>query len=73
VRIDGGPWQPAELAAEDTVDTWRQWRFVWKATSGRHTIQTRATDKSGYTQTSRRVPPDPDGATGWHSVAVTVG
>ena len=25
VRIDEGDWQPAELAAERTIDTWRQW------------------------------------------------
>jgi len=29
----------------------------------------RATDKSGYTQTSVRTDVVPDGATGWHSVS----
>ncbi|NED62002.1 oxidoreductase, partial [Streptomyces sp. SID10244] len=27
VRIDDGAWQPAQLAEEYSVDTWRQWRF----------------------------------------------
>lgn len=72
VNIDGGPWQEATLAAEDTVDTWRQWVYSWDATPGSHTIQARATDKSGYTQTSERAAPRPNGATGWQSVVVNV-
>ena len=72
VRIDGGAWQPARLADVDTTDTWRQWSFAWSANPGRHTVEVRATDGEGITQTGERVPPFPDGATGWHSVAVTV-
>lgn len=29
VRVDGGDWHPAKLAAEDTKDTWRQWVWEW--------------------------------------------
>jgi DMSO/TMAO reductase YedYZ molybdopterin-dependent catalytic subunit len=72
VRVDGGPWQAARLAAEDNIDTWRQWVYEWDAPRGQHTLQVRATDNSGYTQTSRRQPPPPNGATGWHTVQVTV-
>ncbi len=72
VRLDDGDWQPARLATEDTVDTWRQWVYAWDATPGPHTLQVRATDTTGYTQTGRQAPPAPDGATGWHSVEVTV-
>jgi DMSO/TMAO reductase YedYZ molybdopterin-dependent catalytic subunit len=72
VRIDGGAWQPARLAEQDTIDSWRQWVYEWDATPGSHVLEVRATDKSGATQTSRRVPPRPDGATGWHNVSVTV-
>ncbi|RDG38632.1 sulfite oxidase [Streptomyces corynorhini] len=72
VRVDGGDWQPAKLAAEDTKDTWRQWVWEWPATSGNHTLEVRATDRDGYTQTSERVGTVPDGATGWHSVVVAV-
>lgn len=72
VSVDGGPWQPTRLAAEDTTDTWRQWVYDWHAVGGNHTIRVRATDKAGYTQTGHRVPPIPDGATGWASTAVTV-
>ena len=72
VRVDGGAWQQARLATEDGIDTWRQWVYAWDAEPGSHDLEVRATDADGSTQTSRRVPPRPDGATGWHSVAVTV-
>ncbi len=72
VRVDGGPWQRAELAAEDNIDTWRQWVWTWDATPGNHQLEVRATDRSGYTQNSQRAPIAPDGSTGWNSVNVTV-
>lgn len=33
VQIDDGPWLPARLAPEYSVDTWRQWWFAWQATA----------------------------------------
>ena len=53
-------------------DTWRQWMFPWQASSGRHTLSVRATDADGVVQTDERVAPIPDGASGWHSIVVTV-
>ncbi|HEY6566080.1 MAG TPA: molybdopterin-binding oxidoreductase, partial [Actinomycetota bacterium] len=73
IRIDDGPWQGTELSAQDTIDTWRQWRFAWNdATPGNHTLAVRATDADGDTQTSDRVESFPDGATGQHQLLVTV-
>jgi DMSO/TMAO reductase YedYZ molybdopterin-dependent catalytic subunit len=72
VRIDDSPWQEARLAAEDTRDTWRQWSFPWQATQGGHTLTVRATDRTGAVQTGERTRTIPDGASGWHSVVVTV-
>ncbi|MFE2531317.1 molybdopterin-dependent oxidoreductase [Streptomyces sp. NPDC059371] len=72
VRIDDGPWQKAHLAAEDTRDTWRQWSMPWKATRGGHTLTVRATDRTGAVQTGSRTRTIPDGASGRHSVVVTV-
>jgi DMSO/TMAO reductase YedYZ molybdopterin-dependent catalytic subunit len=72
VRVDGGAWQPARLAAEASIDTWRQWVFPWDASQGRHTLQVRATDRTGRTQTGDEAPPAPDGATGWHTIEVQV-
>ncbi|MGZ4495209.1 MAG: molybdopterin-dependent oxidoreductase [Nocardioides sp.] len=72
VRVDGGPWQQTRLAEQDNVDTWRQWVWEWDAKPGTHTLEVRATDRTGYTQTSQRAEIAPDGATGWHSVNVSV-
>ncbi|GHE64441.1 oxidoreductase [Streptomyces longispororuber] len=72
IRVDDGPWQQADLAAEDTRDTWRQWSFPWRAAPGSHTLAVRATDRTGTTQTQERTRTIPDGASGWHSVLVTV-
>jgi DMSO/TMAO reductase YedYZ molybdopterin-dependent catalytic subunit len=72
VQIDSGPWQQARLAAVPSIDTWRQWSLPWDAPSGLHQLQVRATDGTGATQTSARVGPFPNGATGWDSTAVTV-
>jgi DMSO/TMAO reductase YedYZ molybdopterin-dependent catalytic subunit len=72
VSVDAGAWQQARLADEDNISTWRQWVYEWEAEPGNHTIEVRATDRNGDTQTSRRVTPRPDGATGWHSVNVSV-
>jgi hypothetical protein len=44
----------------------------WHATPGTHLLQARATDNTGYTQTSTQAPPEPNGATGYPSVTVTV-
>jgi DMSO/TMAO reductase YedYZ molybdopterin-dependent catalytic subunit len=72
VRIDGGPWRQTALAPVPGLDTWRQWVLEWDATPGSHRLEVRATDGTGTVQTDKRVPPFPNGATGRHSVVVTV-
>ncbi len=72
VRVDDGAWQPATLGAVPSVDTWRQWEWAWSATPGDHKLSVRATDNAGATQTQQEAPPEPDGATGWHTISVTV-
>jgi DMSO/TMAO reductase YedYZ molybdopterin-dependent catalytic subunit len=72
VQVDDGPWQEATLAAEPTVDAWRQWVLMWAATPGTHELRVRATDATGQTQTDQEAPPAPDGATGWHTVQIEV-
>jgi DMSO/TMAO reductase YedYZ molybdopterin-dependent catalytic subunit len=72
VRVDGGDWHQARLAAVPGIDTWRQWVWEWNATRGDHVIEARATDKTGYTQTSALAPPPPNGATGYPTVNVMV-
>jgi DMSO/TMAO reductase YedYZ molybdopterin-dependent catalytic subunit len=72
VRVDGGPWNEAELSALDTIDTWRQWVWSWEASAGDHVLEARATDETGAVQTSSEAQPFPSGATGWHRVRVSV-
>jgi len=72
VRVDQGPWNEAKLAAVPGIDCWRQWVWEWDAAPGQHMLEARATDKTGYTQTSVQAQPEPNGASGYPSVSVTV-
>ena len=72
VNVDNGRWHQARLAAVDGIDTWRQWRWDWDASPGLHTLQVRATDNAGVTQTPARTQVFPNGASGWDSTVVTV-
>ncbi|SDD82876.1 molybdopterin-dependent oxidoreductase [Glycomyces harbinensis] len=72
LRVDDGDWRPCELSDVATGDTWRQWRLEWDAEPGEHTLTVRATDGEGEVQTSEEQGVIPDGATGLHSVTVSV-
>jgi DMSO/TMAO reductase YedYZ molybdopterin-dependent catalytic subunit len=74
VSTDGGEtWNTAHLAKQLAEDTWRQYIYDWNARPGDYTIQVRATDGTGETQTASEAPPHPSGATGYHTIDVTVG
>jgi DMSO/TMAO reductase YedYZ molybdopterin-dependent catalytic subunit len=65
VRVDEGPWEPAELRDPALSPlTWVQWRYDWKAAPGRHALTVRAYDGSGRLQIAEDHGPSPDGATG---------
>ncbi|MEV0647275.1 molybdopterin-dependent oxidoreductase [Phytomonospora sp. NPDC050363] len=72
VRVDDGPWAAARLSDVVSGDTWRQWVYDWQASPGEHRLTVRATDGAGVVQTEQRTPVAPDGASGWHTVKVTV-
>jgi DMSO/TMAO reductase YedYZ molybdopterin-dependent catalytic subunit len=72
VRVDGGAWHPATLAAVPGLDTWRQWVWEWDAAPGMHRIESRTTDKTGYTQTSVVTGEVPNGASGYPLNTITV-
>ena len=72
VQIDDGPWTVAELSEPLSGDAWVQWRLDADLELGDHTVRVRATDGTGFTQRERPVPPRPDGAEGWHTVAFSV-
>ena len=65
-------WIEAELSGDVTDNSWRQWMLPWSAPTGDHVIRVRSTDGQGATQTAERSRVDPDGATGWHTIAVRV-
>lgn len=71
VRMDGGPWQQATLSTEVNTVTWRMWQTDFTLGPGSHTVQTRATDRAGTTQTETRADPIPDGASGWPATIFT--
>ncbi|MFC7787386.1 molybdopterin-dependent oxidoreductase [Microbacterium sp. MAHUQ-60] len=73
VQVDDGPWQGAELAPAISSDTWVQWRMPWRAKPGDHRIRCRAIGGDGSTQTDQYASPAPNGASGWHTIPVTVG
>ena len=72
VSIDGGPWRQAELADALSSTSWRQWHLPWDAAAGEHVLAVRAFDADGIPQTAEVSPPAPDGATGHHTIRVTV-
>jgi DMSO/TMAO reductase YedYZ molybdopterin-dependent catalytic subunit len=72
VSVDGGDWQLATLSTAIGPQTWVQWKLPWQAVPGDHVIAVRATDGTGETQTDLVTRPDPDGARGYHQIAVKV-
>lgn len=51
VKVDDGPWQPAQLDSANTEYSWKLFSYQWKgATAGEHTIVSRATDANGVVQ-----------------------
>jgi DMSO/TMAO reductase YedYZ molybdopterin-dependent catalytic subunit len=74
VSTDGGEtWNEARLAKQLAEDSWRQYVYDWNATPGDYVLQVRATDGTGETQTASEAPPHPSGATGYHTIDVSVG
>ena len=73
VSTDGGKsWGQAELKPPLSPNSWVLWHKPWTPQhTGSHSITVRAIDGKGETQTSRVAPPDPSGATGYHSVRVS--
>ncbi|HEX2404413.1 MAG TPA: molybdopterin-dependent oxidoreductase [Acidimicrobiia bacterium] len=74
VRLgEDAEWVEARLAEPLSDNCWRQWVVDWDAEVGTHQLQVRATDGEGNVQTDEHRPPAPDGATGWHTIQVSVG
>ena len=72
VRVDGGDWHVARLSAGRPRTPGGSGSGSGTPRPGSHTLEVRATDRDGRTQTQERQGTVPDGATGWHSVVVEV-
>ncbi len=72
VQVDDSPWMEATLGPTLGDNTWRQWWVKWDATVGKHQLRVRATDGTGATQPEQRTDVAPNGASGWHTLRVTV-
>jgi hypothetical protein len=66
-QLDGADWVEADLGRVPGADTWVQWSSTVEVDKGEHRLVVRATDRTGYTQTSVRTDVVPDGASGWDS------
>ena len=71
VRVDDGPWLPAELSPQVDADLWRQWVLPHDFAPGSYQLTVRATSAEGEVQTYERAEPFPAGASGLHSIRVT--
>ncbi|MEO8462094.1 MAG: molybdopterin-dependent oxidoreductase [Chloroflexota bacterium] len=72
VSLDDAEFRDASLSVPISDATWVQWKYSTSVTTGFHTVQVRATDGLGVTQTQTATRPDPDGARGWHRIAFQV-
>ncbi len=69
-QLGEAEWQEAVISVPLSDDAWVQWKVDIDFPEGAHRLRVRATDGTGETQTSEPQSPRPDGATGWHVVAV---
>ena len=75
VRVASGAWQPANLLASSTALIWSRWSYEWQVPgSGRYTLEVRATDEDGRSQSEVRDPDrkDPYELNTPHGVTVVV-
>lgn len=72
LQVDDADWQPTELGPGLNDATWRQWVWRGELAPGEHRLRVRCVGGDGQRQTGQESPPQPDGATGWHTISVTV-
>ncbi|NYJ03220.1 DMSO/TMAO reductase YedYZ molybdopterin-dependent catalytic subunit [Nocardioides thalensis] len=73
VRVDGGPWEDAQLGPTAGDPYWRQWFHRWRAEPGSHSLAARTITADGTVQTAARAEPFPAGSSGIHELFVEVG
>ena len=72
LRMDGGPWQAAQLRSPLSETTWVIWRYDWPFEAGDHTFEVRCVEGDGTPQIEDMQKSRPSGATGIHSKEVNI-
>ncbi len=72
VRVDGGPWQSAQLRSPLSETTWVVWRYEWPFAPGDHTFEVRCAEADGTPQIEVTDDARPDGSSGIHSREVNI-
>ena len=68
VKVDDEPWRKAVIGDADKPSfTWRSWSLDWQATSGEHSITSRAIDTTGKVQPAMDDPVIAEKKTYWES------
>jgi DMSO/TMAO reductase YedYZ molybdopterin-dependent catalytic subunit len=73
LRVDGGSWADATLGPDAGIEYWRQWLWTWDAAKGDHELQVRVVDAAGKSQDEAVADVFPNGASGLHTIKVSVG
>ena len=72
VRFNRGPWQTADLDPEFSPYAWRFFGLTTTLSAGHYDVEVRAHDGTGAVQASQQAPTLPDGASGYHRIALDV-
>jgi len=71
---DGKTWQSAEIVSNPSPYVWTFWKYEWTPPApGGYTLRARAVNGRGELQPAEETAPQPEGATGYHRIAVEVG
>jgi hypothetical protein len=71
--VDGRTWTDATLDTPLSAQSWVLWNATWNPLqAGSYTLRVRARDGAGAVQTGASAPSFPNGATGYHSIGISV-
>jgi DMSO/TMAO reductase YedYZ molybdopterin-dependent catalytic subunit len=68
----GRTWQPAQVKAGLSPNSWQLWRADIQVDSAARDLRVRAVDGQGKPQLREEAPPFPSGSTGYHAITIAV-
>jgi DMSO/TMAO reductase YedYZ molybdopterin-dependent catalytic subunit len=72
IQVDGDDWREAQLRTPLSDTTWVIWRYDYPYQEGEHTFVVRCYEGDGTPQIEATASPHPSGATGFHSVTMSM-